>query len=79
MSCQTCKSDRILSFSGKVSDLFGCDINGKSHNGYVPEDLNLGGRDYLKGNLCLNCGQLQGKFPLEEVSVERDEPTEDDF
>lgn len=66
MYCQNCKSNRLMSFSGKTADCFFAEINNKTHNGYVPEDLGIGRGDYIKGELCLDCGQLQGKFPLKK-------------
>lgn len=76
MSCQKCGSNRILSFSAKCSDMFNCSIGQKEHDGYVPEDVGLGGRygDYVSGDLCMNCGQLQGTWPLPQSELEASEP-----
>lgn len=43
----------------------------KVYDGYVPDGLNVGGGDYLEFNMCLNCGKVQGEFPLtdEQVSI----------
>jgi hypothetical protein len=30
--------------------------------GYVPENLGIGGGDYLKIDLCTYCGQVQGNW-----------------
>jgi hypothetical protein len=37
-------------------------------NSYVPSDCNIGGGDYIKINICLKCGQLQGKWPVKDPS-----------
>lgn len=88
MTCQTCKSERILSYNGKCSDLFSGSIGPKHKDfsddgyGYVPEGLGIGGGDYLRGDLCLNCGQMQGKWPVpahESESSENDETDEPMF
>jgi hypothetical protein len=63
MGCQKCKSEKILRFSGKVSDLFNWDLPDREGDGYVPKGIGLGGGDYVKGDLCLDCGQLQGEWP----------------
>lgn len=64
MGCQKCESDRLVSIGGKTSDCCYALIKGRQHDGYVPSDMGVGGGDYLKFELCLNCGQVQGQFPL---------------
>lgn len=68
MTCK-CGSDRILSVSGKVSDMCGYEFQGDSRDGYVPRGLNIGSGDYLEFDLCLNCGQHQGTFPVSDEAV----------
>lgn len=43
-----------------------CDVQseGFSHDGYVPDGLGIGGGDYLNFSFCLDCGQMQGEFPV---------------
>jgi len=65
MSCQRCKSERIASISSKSSDLNYIELGDREHNGYVPGDLGIGGGDYIQFNWCLDCGQIQGEFPVE--------------
>jgi hypothetical protein len=74
MTCQRCKSERIVNISGKVSDLCFARIGDHEHDGYVPDDLGVGGGDYLDFGLCLDCGQLQGEFPREPTELEGTEP-----
>ena len=70
MNCQNCKSTRILEFSGGDSkDCFWAEINGNEHEGYMLSDLGLGDEG-PEGKLCLNCGQMQGKWPLPKSSME---------
>ena len=72
MKCQRCNSERILFAGCKCSDMFGASIGSLQIGGYVPNDLGIGGGDYLEIGLCLDCGQLQGKFPLPISRVEQD-------
>jgi hypothetical protein len=53
-------------------------VNGKDNDGYVPDDLGIGGGDYVEFDMCLTCGQVQGKFPLPTavLEAEEDEPTD---
>lgn len=69
--CQRCKSSRVVSASAKCSDLFHAAHGDREHNGYVPDDLGVGGGDYLEINWCLDCGQLQGEWPLPTTELER--------
>ena len=75
MSCQRseCHNPRILNFTGKVNDMFACGLRNKAYDGYVPRDLGIGGDDYIKMTICLNCGQVQGQFPLPPSKLETDE------
>ena len=61
-ACDGCKSDRIITFTGKCrcSDMFTAEYNNVEYMDYVPRDLGIGGGDYIKINLCLECGKVQG-------------------
>lgn len=63
-NCKSCKSDRIVSFSGKSSDCNAVSYKEAEIDGYVPDDIGIGGGDYVEFSFCLECGQIQGKFPL---------------
>ena len=64
MRCQRCQSKRVADVNGKTADLCGISLGEHESFGYVPLDLGLGGGDYLRFRYCLDCGQLQGMFPL---------------
>lgn len=67
MKCQRCKSTRLVHVDGKTSDLCSV-VFAESYNirepTYVPENIGIGGGDYITFTYCLNCGQIQGKFPI---------------
>ena len=71
MSCQNCMSDRMRSVGGKCSDLGFVQVNHLilEKDGYLPYDLNIGGGDYIELEVCLECGQLQGEWPLNDSAV----------
>lgn len=79
---ECCESQRLCTISCKCSDLFNAEIEGNEHDGYVPPDLGIGGGDYVKMVYCLNCGQIQGEWPLPETELEQgridDEPPDSD-
>lgn len=71
-SCKKCESNRIAHVSGKTSDMCFAKMNSSQtqHDGYVPNDMNIGGGDYLEFTFCLDCGQMQGKWPLPKTKLE---------
>lgn len=73
MNCRNCNSTRIANVNAKASDLFFVSIGDKEEDGYLPRDMGIGGGDYLKMSYCLDCGQIQGKFPLPKVELEEKE------
>lgn len=70
--CQKCSSNRILSLSGKTSDCFGAQYQGQKYDGYVLSDVGIGEdtSDYIEFSYCLECGQIQGKFPIDEKTLQ---------
>lgn len=76
MKCK-CGSDRIASVNGKTSDRCSVRLGPRSLEGYVPMDVGIGGNDYIRFNYCLDCGTIQGKFPLPPINgLETDDSTE---
>jgi hypothetical protein len=73
MKCQKCRSERIANISGKTSDCNNGFIEGKDFDGYVPNDIGIGGGDYIKIEWCLDCGQIQGEWPVHPDLDEYDE------
>jgi hypothetical protein len=71
MNCIKCDSDRILSLSGKTSDCYNHQFKGREYDGYVPEDLGIGGGDYIEFAFCLECGQIQDTFPKDNPKSRR--------
>ena len=76
MNCQKCNSQRILSLSAKCSDLCFATLGTEEKDGYVPCDLGIGGGDYVEIQLCLDCGQLQGKFPIKKNTLKEEDEDE---
>jgi hypothetical protein len=66
-----CGSTRIMDVCGKVSDMFGAGTQGKQYSGYVPAGLNIGEGDYLEFGYCLDCGRIQGKFPIDMKTIDK--------
>jgi hypothetical protein len=65
MKCQRCNSDKVAELYGKCSDLSSFTLKDFEHDGYVMEDVGIGGGDDINFNYCLDCGQIQGKFPVD--------------
>ena len=65
-----CASDRIFSISAKSSDLNFCQFRNKESDGYSPLVKNICGGDYVEFSACLECGKIQGKFPVEDPDMD---------
>jgi hypothetical protein len=61
-----CQSGRIIEVGGKSSDCNNITYKGQEHNGYVLRSLNIGGGDYYEFSFCLQCGQIQDEFPVDD-------------
>jgi hypothetical protein len=74
-NCKNCKSKRVAAISAKCSDLCWVKMGKNEHDGYVPDDMGIddGTGDYVTIDLCLACGQVQGKFPLPPCKLETGE------
>lgn len=70
-TCITCKSNRIAEALGKVADCFSFEFQDISYDGYIPDCLGIGG-DNMEIEFCLDCGQLQGKFPITDEVINED-------
>jgi hypothetical protein len=63
-----CGSNRIVSVNAKCSDLCNVQLpSGEELDGYVPDNLNIGGGDYIGFEFCMDCGRIQDEFPIDDV------------
>lgn len=69
-TCQQCRSLRLARVLGHCSDMCSIDVAGKHTHGYVPRDLGIGGGDDVHFLYCLDCGQIQGQFPVPPAAIE---------
>lgn len=67
--CSRCGSDRILFASAKCSDRFYARYKDLEHDGYAIGPGNINEGDYLDMEICLECGQAQGKWPYPEKKI----------
>jgi hypothetical protein len=66
MNCKKCNSDRITSIYAKCSDLFNLEYKSSSYEGYVLDNIGIGGGDDVSFKYCLECGQIQNSFPVND-------------
>lgn len=69
MKCQRCQSERVAQVSARCSDLCFYSIGDVEKDGYVPDNVGIGGGDNVEVSYCLECGQLQGEWPVPEQNV----------
>jgi len=68
-----CKSDRIAFINGKTSDMCQFSYKDIDKDGYVPKGIIIGDDgygDYIIFYFCLECGKIQGEFPVSDERVE---------
>ncbi len=68
MKCQNCESERVMSVSAKCSDMCSLQLGDMEKDDYVPDHIGIGSGDYLEFDYCLDCGRIQGEFPLKEIN-----------
>jgi hypothetical protein len=72
MGCQKCNSNRIANVYAKCDDRFNVELYGNQITGYVSSDFEIGSGDEMEFSLCLDCGQVQGQFPVPPTCLETD-------
>jgi hypothetical protein len=70
MTCQRCSSARILNVNSHGRDCNVFRIGRHEHEGYVPAEFGIGCGDDVEFAMCLECGQVQGAFPIGLTSLE---------
>jgi len=80
MHCQKCNSYRVLIFNAHHTDTCHYEFKGinlgEYTGGYAPEIEGLCGGDNIGGEICLDCGQIQGKWPRTFELPEREDDTD---
>ena len=69
-TCQRCQSGRVADLLARCSDMCSMALAGKRQSGYVPRDMGVGGGDDVGFVYCLDCGQIQGCFPVPTTRLE---------
>ena len=71
--CQKCNSERVIEVYSHASDLHSVSIphmDYEQDSGYMPYIDNIGGGDDLSFSVCLECGQIQGSWPVSDPKLE---------
>jgi hypothetical protein len=69
MECDRCKSNRVVSINSKCSDCCVAAYKEFESVGYAPYEIGIGGGDYVEFSFCLDCGKIQGEFPIDDRSL----------
>jgi len=64
--CQHCKSERLMTVNAKCDDRCSINYDDMERHDYVLDFIGIGGGDYVNFEYCLDCGRIQGDFPVEE-------------
>ena len=73
-ACQNpnCKSERLVHVLSHALDRHVVWIGKLEYCNDLPFDLGIGGGSDNEYTLCLNCGQMQGQWPLPEAGLEKE-------
>ena len=73
ITCSRCSSKRMLHVLSNVgTDNCYLRLDNSDSNYHAPPDLNMGqGGDHVEFDVCANCGQMQGLWPLPEDIMTR--------
>ena len=77
MTCQRCQSQRIIGVEAECTDMCVVKWNRQELDGYVLKDTPFGHNgdspayygDFIQFELCMECGQMQGKFPALDIDL----------
>lgn len=76
MACDRCSKGRLFRVGGKSSDRNSWSYAGRDGDGYLPHVQHICGGDYFDFTVCLDCGKIQGCFPVVSEELERDPAAE---
>lgn len=67
-NCQKCNSERVITVCSHASDLHVVIAPhlDYEHDGYLPDIPNIGVGDDVEMDVCLECGQVQGEWPVSD-------------
>jgi hypothetical protein len=71
MICQRCSSARVAHINGKTADLCMFTLDRHERDDGPPFGVGIGGGDYLRFDYCLDCGQIQGRFPIPQEKIDQ--------
>ena len=75
-ACQRCGARRIVFIALEADDMATATIGDhRVENDYLPIDMGIGDIEF---RYCLNCGQIQGTWPVPETELERTEKEDED-
>jgi hypothetical protein len=74
MNCQRCNSTRVLTINARHKDMLVETFQGQEYQGYAMSFCGPQGSDHTELEVCLECGQTQGTFPIQHFS---ERPQED--
>jgi hypothetical protein len=73
MNCDKCGSKRILVVDSKCADKCSMQFKDADYIGYPQSDVGVGGGDYIGFKLCLQCGKIQGEFPISDPAFSQED------
>ncbi len=74
MPCDKCNSERLFTVDAHCAeDCFLLSYKKEKYKVCVPEDIKIGDKDDVCFKYCLDCGKIQGDFPLPPTKLEEND------
>jgi hypothetical protein len=70
MTCK-CGSERIVNICGHSVDENVIKVGNFEIMDYLPGDMGIGDAGDIEFSYCLQCGQIQGEFPVKKTKLEK--------
>lgn len=66
-TCQKCNSENLAHI--EASEQLVIDYKDRKYVGKVPMEIELGNEEGIEFTYCINCGQIQGTFPITDEDM----------
>lgn len=70
MRCDNCGNKRIVELFSHAKDMHTIRYRNFERRGYLPDGFGIGRGDDTEIDYCLECGKIQGSFPITDESIE---------
>lgn len=67
--CLKCNSERVINIEAHMERNVYTQYRGHEFVGGIPDSINIAYKGHLDIDMCLECGQVQGTFPVADLDL----------